>query len=67
MLVTCSLLFLLLMWIQLLGLPSHVISGCVSLQTIWALRGLVDPQSARFHPHLPLGGPRLFGEIREGI
>lgn len=30
-------------WIQPLGLPSHIISGCVSLQTIWALRGLVDP------------------------
>lgn len=36
--------------IQPLGLPSHVISGCVSLQTIWALRGLVDLQPS--HPLL---------------
>lgn len=42
-----------LMDLQPLGLPCHVIWGCVSLQTIWALRGLVDLQPA------PLGGPAV--------
>lgn len=45
-------------WIQPLGSPCHIIPGCVSPQTIWALRGLVDLQPA------PLREPAVRGEFR---